>query len=257
MTLALITLSNEGAGLIHRLATHFPEAQAFLHESVSGEIEGERFGSIIELTDRIFGSYRRMVYIAPCGVVVRALAPKIQHKLTDPAVVVVDAAGRYAISLLSGHEGGANDLAVFVANILGAEPVVTTTTDALKKVIVGIGCRKEVRAEPIIEAIHAALEKAGITLEEVRLLASADIKENEQGLLDAARKLGVPIRFIASEEIRSSNRAFAHSDFVMSKVNLPAVAEPAALLAGRRTRLLLPKIAHNEVTVALAVEDFS
>jgi cobalt-precorrin 5A hydrolase len=89
----------------------------------------------------------------------------------------------------------------------------------------------------------------------VRLLASADVKAQEEGLMEAARRLGVPLRIVPSEEIRAAGRDFARSDFVMEKVDLPAVAEPAALLAGRRTRLLLPKTARDGVTVAVAVEN--
>jgi len=75
-------------------------------------------------------------------------------------------------------------------------------------------------------------------------------------LREAARLLGIPLRFIGAGEIRSSVREFAGSDFVQEKVDLPAVAEPAALLAGRRTRLVLPKRKAGGVTVALARESF-
>ena len=161
------------------------------------------------------------------------------------------------VSLLSGHEGGANDLAIRVANLTGAEPVVTTTTEALKSVIVGIGCRRGTKAERIVAAVREALAEAGVSLEEVRLLASADIKANEAGLLAAAETLGVPIRFLSAAEIRTSTREFSHSDFVEEKVNLPAVAEPAALLAGRRTQFICRKKTINEITIALAREGFS
>ena len=191
------------------------------------------------------------------GVVVRAIAPLIRSKFEDPAVVVLDAGGRWAVSLLSGHEGGANALAIRVANILGAEPVITTTTEALKSVIVGIGCRRGTPAERIVAAIRAALTEAGIALDEVRLIASADVKADEPGLISAAETLGVPVRFIPAAEIRASSREFLHSDFVEEKVNLPAVAEPAALLAGRRTRLICRKKTYNGITIAIAREDFS
>jgi cobalt-precorrin 5A hydrolase len=105
--------------------------------------------------------------------------------------------------------------------------------------------------------VDAALKKAGVARDEIRFLASADIKRNEEGLLAAARFMGIPLRFITSEEIRSSRRKFARSAFVEKKVNLPAVAEPAAILAGRRTRLILPKMTSGPVTVALARESFS
>ncbi len=70
------------------------------------------------------------VLVCATGIAVRAIAPHLADKATDPAVVVVDDAGRYAIALAGGHRGGANDLAREVAALLGAEPVVTTATDA-------------------------------------------------------------------------------------------------------------------------------
>jgi len=257
MKTALISLSDEGSRIVNQLKKAFADADIFLHEKVSESFEGRRFKSIITLTKKIFNKYDGLVYVAPCGVVVRALAKNIGDKHTDPGVVVVDAAGRFAISLLGGHEGGANDLVIAVSNIIGAEPAITTTTEALKSVIVGIGCRRGVKADAIIAAVDKALQKAGVERAEVRLLASADIKMDERGLLEAAYLLGIPLRFIRSEEIRSSRRRFARSDFVKEKVNLPAVAEPAALLAGRRTRLILPKMTSGAVTIVLARESFS
>jgi cobalt-precorrin 5A hydrolase len=213
-----------------------------------------RFSRIADLTAELFHQCTGLVYIAPCGVVVRALAPHLKHKTTDPAVVVVDAGGRWAISLLSGHEGGANDLAVAVANCLGSEPVISTTTEAVKRLIIGIGCRRGVDAQTIVRAITSTLQEARRDLAEVRMLASADVKRNERGLQIAAKELGIPLRFIESAEIRECLRPFEASRFVEEQVNVPAVAEPCALLAGRRTRLLAPKRIHNGVTVAVAEE---
>ena len=236
-----------------------PDRRDSTWSGLESELEApaaERFTKIADLTATLFPVCRGLVYAAPCGVVVRALAPLVKSKYEDPAVVVLDAGGRWAVSLLSGHEGGANDLAIRVANLTGAEPVVTTTTEALKSVIVGIGCRRGTPTERIVEAVREALSEAGIALEEVRLLASAEIKADEAGLLAAAEALGVPIRFIAAEEIRASLREFSHSAFVEEKVNLPAVAEPAALLAGRRTRFICRKKTFNGITIALAREGF-
>ena len=255
MKTAIISLSNEGARLARVLADRLPESHIYLHRAVTELPEAERFQRIMDLARDLFPACKGLIFIAPCGLVVRAIAPHIRHKTTDPAVVVVDVGGRWAVSLLGGHEGGANELAMTVANILGAEPVISTTTEAVKRIIVGVGCRRGTTAERIVEAIRGALEKAGVTLEEVRLVASADLKADEAGLLDAARQLGVPLRLVSSDEIRESGRAFARSEFVQRKVNLPAVAEPAALLAGRRTRLLLPKQTFKGVTVALAAEN--
>ena len=292
VTTALITLSYEGARLLAPLSAALPGARLYIHESVRDESfrgvsgqsgiirhgathpessriesvrntsigeapEAERFARIADLTASLFPVCKGLVYAAPCGVVVRAVAPLIRNKYEDPAVVVLDAGGRWAVSLLSGHEGGANALAIRVANILGAEPVITTTTEALKSVIVGIGCRRGTPTERIVAAVQSALADAGITLDEVRFLASADVKADEAGLLAAAEVLGVPIRFIAAAEIRTSSREFAHSEFVEEKVNLPAVAEPGALLAGRRTQFICRKKKISGITIALAREGFS
>lgn len=257
MTTALITLSKEGARLAERLAAKLGDARVFLHQAVPETAAGqERFESVAALTGAIFHRFGGLVYILPCGVALRAVSPHIRDKRTDPAVVVVDAGGRYAVSLLSGHEGGANDLALKVANLLGAEPVITTTTEALKNLIVGIGCRRGAAADALVRAVEEALRLCGEDLSRVRLIASADIKAGEAGLIEAGRRLGLPLRLIPSEAIRSSALCFGRSDFVEEKVNLPAVAEPAALLAGRRTTLILPRTVLSGVTVAVARESF-
>ena len=264
---ALITLSAEGAKLLAPVAAALPGARLYIHESVgsesgepareSGEAPAvERFTRVAELTAALFPVCRGLIYAAPAGVVVRAIAPLIRSKYDDPAVVVLDAGGRWAVSLLAGHEGRANALAIRVANILGAEPVVTTTTEALKSVIVGIGCRRGTPAERIVAAVNSALAEAAVAIEEVRLIASADLKADEAGLLAAAEVLGVPVRFIPAPEIRACIREFTHSDLVKERVNLPAVAEPAALLAGSRTRFISRKKAYNGITIALAREGF-
>ena len=236
-------------------ADQLPECEIFLHADVSQSPEARRFQHVADLTREMFPQFQRLVYIAPVGLVVRAVAPCLQHKTTDPGVVVVDVGGRWAVSLIGGHEGGANDLAVAVANALGAEPVVTTSTEAAKDLIVGVGCRRGTAAETIVAAVQAALAAAACPLDRVRLLATAELKADEAGLREAARRLQLPLRWIADEEIRATTRAFEHSPLAEEKVDLPAVAEPAALLAGRRTRLLLPKTKSNGVTVAIARED--
>lgn len=76
-----------------------------------------------------FHQYSGHIFIMSTGIVVRVIGPLIKHKTEDPAVVVVDDGGNYAISLLSGHLGGANELTRRVAGIIGADPVITTATD--------------------------------------------------------------------------------------------------------------------------------
>ena len=76
-----------------------------------------------------FGEADALLFIGACGIAVRAIAPLVKDKTTDPAVLVMDEAGRHVISLLSGHLGGANALCLEIAEKTGAEPVVTTATD--------------------------------------------------------------------------------------------------------------------------------
>ncbi len=255
MKIAVLSLSKEGAAVAEILLRDFPGADFYLHNAVPGHPQATRFASVVKLAPDLFKKYKGLVFIAPCGAVVRALAPHIVHKTKDPGVVVVDVMARYAVSLLGGHEGGANALAVAVANSLGAQPVISTTTDALKTIIVGMGCRKGTPAARLEAAARKGLEMAGVQIEDVACIASADVKCNEAGLIEAARVMGVPLRIIPSSELRRCRREFTESAFVKSKVNLPAVAEPAALLAGRRTELILPRQVIDGITVAIAREN--
>ncbi len=256
MKIALITLSPEGAIIVRRLVESLGNAHVYLHQDVAPLPGEDSFPSILALTAEIFARFNGLIYVVPCGVAVRAIAPHVGSKRSDPAVVVVDVGGRYAISLLAGHEGGANELAVQIANIIGGEPVITTTTEALKNLIVGVGCRRGVSAGSIIAAVQEALVEVGGKLVQVRFLASADVKAGEEGLIRAAQELQVPLRFIGGEEIRATVRKFTPSPLALKKINLPAVAEPAALLAGRRTELILPRKIYKGITVAIARENF-
>ena len=88
------------------------------------------FESLPLLLEKQFGQFRQHIFIAAAGLVVRCIAPLLAGKAVDPAVVALDHHGKFVISLLSGHLGGANELARQVAAITGAEAVITTATDA-------------------------------------------------------------------------------------------------------------------------------
>jgi cobalt-precorrin 5A hydrolase len=87
----------------------------------------------MDLISRTFGLYRGHVAVAATGLVVRAIAPHLADKKTDPAVVSLGQDGRYAVSLLSGHLGGGNDLARAVAELTGGTAVINTATDIESK----------------------------------------------------------------------------------------------------------------------------
>lgn len=98
--------------------------------------------SVKEWTKRRFGDSDAIIFIGASGIAVRSIAPFVKSKTTDPAIVVVDEQGHFAISLLSGHIGGANELTQEVAEILHAQPVVTTATDLNHKFAVDVFARK-------------------------------------------------------------------------------------------------------------------
>ncbi|NHZ48309.1 cobalamin biosynthesis protein CbiG, partial [Desulfovibrio sp. XJ01] len=87
------------------------------------------FASLADLVARTFRLHSGHVFVAATGIVVRCIAPHITSKAQDPCVVVCDQRGAFAISLLSGHLGGGNDLARQVAAVTGGTPVITTATD--------------------------------------------------------------------------------------------------------------------------------
>lgn len=89
-------------------------------------VHGDAAGAIRTRWDDAEG----FVLFLASGAAVRLIAPLLRDKHTDPAVVCVDQAGRFVVALVGGHDGGANALAVEVAGVLGAEPVITTATDA-------------------------------------------------------------------------------------------------------------------------------
>ena len=116
MSTAYFYLTPEGKSLAEKLASSRP-----------GDLFGKE--NFKENLQKGFGTYDYLVCIMATGIVVRILAPLIVHKTSDPGVVVMDQKGKHAISLLSGHLGGANDLAREIAYISGGEAVITTATD--------------------------------------------------------------------------------------------------------------------------------
>ncbi|MDO8749047.1 MAG: cobalamin biosynthesis protein [Candidatus Omnitrophota bacterium] len=214
-------------------------------------------GQLKDLVTGIFDKdkFEGIIFIMAMGIAVRMIAPYLKNKYRDPAVVVVDDFSRYAISLLSGHEGGANNLAIQTANILDAEPVITTATEALKDTIIGIGCRKGIKKEDVVSGIKKALRKARCPLKRVRYLATIDLKAKEKGLCEASQTLGVPLRIISRIRIKHYQGAYTKSAFVLKKIGIEGVCEPCALLAGKRAKLIVPKMKLSGLTVAIAREN--
>lgn len=130
MKIAVISVTQKGSQLGFLLSEKLP-GKVDLYAKARGTmpVEVMPFDSLGILVAAIFGKYDALVFIMAAGIAVRVIAPHVRDKRFDPAVVVMDDGGVHAISLLSGHLGGANELTEKVAEAVGARPVITTATD--------------------------------------------------------------------------------------------------------------------------------
>ena len=113
-TISIIPISDSSRVLAERILASYPEAKILPFGSFSKEV---------------FHESSSLVFIGAMGICVRSIAPFAEDKHTDPAVVCIDSTGKYVIPVLSGHIGGANDLSKELANLLGAEAIITTQSD--------------------------------------------------------------------------------------------------------------------------------
>jgi cobalt-precorrin 5A hydrolase len=245
MRVAIIAITEEGSKTAQELSLSLKENQIyFLSEP----------HALRRTVSEIFDRYEGLIFVMALGIVIRVIAPFIKSKHVDPAVVVVDESRRFAISALSGHEGGANRLANQVASILRAESVITTASETMKRLIVGVGCRKGTSQEEILEAIDQALKKGDCSREDIRCVATIDLKGDEPGLKEACITLGLPLRIVPMDHIKGFHGPYQRSAFVKEKIGVEGVSEPCALLAGRRAKLIVPKLKQGRVCVAIARE---
>ncbi len=281
--------------------------------------------------DSIFSRYRYILFISSVGIAVRLSAPFLVHKAVDPAIVVIDDLGRFSISLVSGHLGGANELALKLSGILECQPVITTASDgraieaidtfaktnglfiesleAAKKITammidnkkiklesevklklgydnisdidyeavvivssrlrisndmpccilrprninIGIGCRRGKTKEDILEAIDQVFDSFDLSIKSIKAVATADIKRDEAGIIEACKELGCSMRIFDRESIEKIDSLFTPSDFVKSKIGVSSVCEPCAHLLGGR--LIIPKTIVNGITIAVSKEE--
>ncbi len=211
-------------------------------------------GSNREAFARAWPAHRQWIMIAATGIAVRYLQGLTKDKASDPSLVVLDEGGRFAISLLGGHEGGANHLAYQVANLIGAVPVITTATETLKPLVLGIGCRKNITVAAIEAAIQRALETISRDRHEVREVATVDLKAEEPGLIAWCLANALPLRVISRELIKARPWVTEPSAWVRESIGVDGVCEPCALLATFRGKLILPKFCLDGVTVAIVEE---
>jgi cobalt-precorrin 5A hydrolase/precorrin-3B C17-methyltransferase len=326
----IVAVTKAGKRLAQRIANALP-VRATVIESPSAA-EGLKAS---------FAQYEAVVAVMAAGAVVRILAPLIAagHKSSDPAILVVDDAGRFVMPILGGHAAEANKLANELAEILGAVAVITTATDVAgvpgldglgwpvsgdvsgvsralldgekvtlssahrwplpalgenvveilgaasveapaivisdlarppagrgtvvlrpPSLVVGMGASRGVSADEARQLLVTALDDAGLAIESVCAIATAQIKGDEQGLIDLAQQLRVPLvthSVAALGQVTVPNP----SEVVRAAVGVPSVSEAAALLGAREcldgpveitADLIVTKTASAMATVAIA-----
>lgn len=119
---AIIAVTEKGKNTAEKIASELENVDVFFQKR-----------GIKELTGELFNKYECIIFVSACGIAVRCISPFLKSKFEDPAVLVVDDNGNNVISLLSGHIGGANEITLKIADVLNANPVITTSTDTNKK----------------------------------------------------------------------------------------------------------------------------
>lgn len=156
---AVFALTRKGAELAALIGGQIPGSVCFCNSryALPGMIPFSRISDAFRSAWMDFAS---IICIMGCGIVVRMLAPLVDDKMSDPAVVVLDQEGRFAISLLSGHLGGANSLAHRVAAVTGGQAVITTASDIQNKPAIDLIARRaglKVENREMLSRIEAAI----------------------------------------------------------------------------------------------------
>lgn len=184
---------------------------------------------IKELTAEIWPHYEALVYVVSLGAVVRTIAPFLKDKHVDPAVIVVDDKAQFAISVLSGHVGGANELTAEIAQALGAQAVITTASDVGKTIPVDILGRElgwTTEGEQNITRISAAV----VNEEPVAFVQEA----GEKNWWTRPTPLPANIRRVALDEARDFKNVLIVTDRLLANEWLPkaVVYRPKSLILG-------------------------
>lgn len=246
----IITLTDAGQLLAQRLMPQLVGKKVCLSH------KPQPFSDTVQ---QAFNEGEQLIFICATGIVVRTLAPVLVSKQQDPAVLVLDEQGQFVIPLLSGHEGGANELAAQVATGLEAQLVSTTANPYLRPYyIIGMGCERGCSMEALQQLLEDSLHKIGIELSDVAQLTSITLKADEVGLIELAQKIGVDYHCFSADELSQvESQLQTPSRYVYETVGVYGVAESAALysaqlVAGTRAELVLPKQKSKVATCAIA-----
>ncbi len=158
-TTAVYALTKHSAALGAELSKALG-AQLFLPVRLASDYNAKSFEALAPLVAETFKGFRNHVFLCATGIVIRTIAPLLQDKYGDPAVVVLDPIGTYVISLIAGHIGGANVLARRVAALTGGKAILTTATDAVGAPAIELLARDKglaLRTPDMVKVVNRAL----------------------------------------------------------------------------------------------------
>lgn len=174
--IAVVSITRHGIALAGRVIAALPGAMLFAPQKFATEAAAAAPGAFAcyegkvgDQVPALFAGFDGIVAIVSLGAVVRLLAPHLRNKETDPGVVVLDEAGRWAIPVLSGHLGGANAIAGALQQVVGATPVLTTASDARATLAVDLlgrelGWTFEASHDEIVRASAAVVNDEPVAL---------------------------------------------------------------------------------------------
>ncbi|MDY6821696.1 MAG: cobalamin biosynthesis protein [Deferribacterota bacterium] len=250
---AVVVLNNNGLRLAYEIKKCLP-CSIFLPKKLFVDDSLFYFNNIKDIIPTLFDKYRYIVAIMATGIVVRTIRNFIVSKYSDPAVVVVDEAAHYVVSILSGHEGKANRLACAIASIISAEPVITTASESMKRYIVGLGFRKNVKKEHLEEALASVCNTAKINLSDIKFLATIKRKLFCRAFQELIIEKDLLFRLIDEELISQPFYKFDIYSKPSKYLNIPSVSIPAAVLSAKKPRFILKRAIFSGV-VTTVVED--
>ena len=172
--IAVLALTRGGVALAEKLVAQLP-----------GGIVFSCRGKMRRTLHRCWQEFDSLVCIMATGIVVRTLAPLLVDKREDPAVVVCDEKGHFAVSLLSGHLGGGNALAGQVARILGGQAVITTASDVLGRTALDLWCRELGLTAVDKEGLNRVMGKL-VNSGSIRLYSDVDLPDLPDDIVPAA-----------------------------------------------------------------------
>lgn len=339
MKLAIITLTKGAVVQAKKIKKHL---NADIYTLKKHQTDGLKIinGKLSNSMEYFFKNYDTILFIMATGIVVRSIARHIKDKTVDPAILVMDEGGKHVISLLSGHIGGANSASIYISSLIGATPVITTSSDVNgvlsvdmlakkynlsiesmedakivtadivndkkvgiksdinidenliknlilqddeefknvnsliditnkikkydintsvlipKNIVLGIGCRRGIEKDRILDAIYKSMDKNNLYIKSIKKIATVDVKKDEIGLMESSKELNVPLKIVDREDIKKIEHLFEGSEFVKKTIGVLSVSEPVGYISSNTGKCIMKKTKMDGITISIWEEKY-